>query len=455
MKILFIKPRPSQDTIGLQHVMLVEPLELEVMATLIKEKNDVKIIDLIIEKKDFNYFLISEKPDVLCFTGYITDIPAIKYYCDTAKKFSEDIITIVGGVHCEVCPEDFDHYSVDYRVIRNAVISFPVLISFINNKTCFPEGVLKRNDTINQAKLPDFNFDFPIADRSLTKRYRYKYFYIFHNKIALIKTAFGCPYKCSFCFCRRITDDIYIKRPIRDVIDELKGIKEKEIYIVDDDFLCEKKRVLEFIETVKKANIYKKYLIYSRADFIADNPDIVRQFKDIGLKTVIIGFESFNDDELKFYKKNTNSSINFKAMEILNRNKIDCFATIIINPLWDDNDFKNIQNTLKQIKIHYINLQPLTPLPETGLFVERKKLLISHDDYTKWDLAHVAIKPEKISIKRFYENIIKTYEVILFQPKYLLLYLFKYPPVSLFRMVLGVIKVRIQYMNKLKEFKNV
>ena len=31
MKLLLIRPRPEKETIGLQHVMIVEPLELAVL----------------------------------------------------------------------------------------------------------------------------------------------------------------------------------------------------------------------------------------------------------------------------------------------------------------------------------------------------------------------------------------------------------------------------------------
>jgi len=34
MKILMVRPRPTSRTIGLQHLMIVEPLELEVLASL-------------------------------------------------------------------------------------------------------------------------------------------------------------------------------------------------------------------------------------------------------------------------------------------------------------------------------------------------------------------------------------------------------------------------------------
>lgn len=51
MKVLFVRPKPSPETIGLQHLMIVEPLELEILATLIKDKNEVKIVDMILEKE--------------------------------------------------------------------------------------------------------------------------------------------------------------------------------------------------------------------------------------------------------------------------------------------------------------------------------------------------------------------------------------------------------------------
>jgi hypothetical protein len=43
MRILFVRPEPSPDTIGLQHLMVVEPLELEIMATLVQGKHQVLI----------------------------------------------------------------------------------------------------------------------------------------------------------------------------------------------------------------------------------------------------------------------------------------------------------------------------------------------------------------------------------------------------------------------------
>ena len=70
---------------------------------------------------------------------------------------------------------------------------------------------------------------------------------MFHNPCALLKTSFGCPYNCSFCFCKEITEGKYFSREIDDVIKELSLIEEEEIYIVDDDFLYDKNRLNKFI----------------------------------------------------------------------------------------------------------------------------------------------------------------------------------------------------------------
>ena len=279
MRILFIRPDIPEETIGLQHVMLVEPLELEILATLIEKEHQVEIIDLILEKQPLSFFVGKYKPDVVCLTGYITHSNSIKKLCKEIKETNPEIITIVGGVHIEKVPECVDSESVDYRVVRNAVDVFPKLIHYLEKGNSFPEGVLRKHEQLDESKLPGYKFDVPVPNRTLTGKYRKHYFYVFHNKVALLKTSFGCPFPCNFCFCRKITGENYVERDLEAVITELKSIKEKEVYIIDDNFLVSEKRVREFLRLLEIHNIRKKYLIYGRADFIAQHPDIIRNFK--------------------------------------------------------------------------------------------------------------------------------------------------------------------------------
>jgi radical SAM superfamily enzyme YgiQ (UPF0313 family) len=450
MKVMFIRPKPSPDTIGLQHLMIVEPLELEILATLIKAEHEVRIVDMILEKRNLDYFINDFKPDAICITGYITHIPVIIQYCSAAKKNSKNIITITGGVHVEKFPEDINHESIDYRVIRNATRSFPQLFDFLTGKAQFPSGILKTNELLNEAKLPEYEFYSPEPDRTLTEKYRNNYFYVFHNKVALIKTSFGCPYQCKFCFCRIITGNNYYARPLNEVIDELSAIRENEIYIVDDDFLVSVSRTKEFIRLLKERGINKRYLIYGRADFIAANPELIREFKEVGLRTVIVGLESFEDYELNDFNKQSSSNINKLAMAVLNKCKVDCYAAVIISPSWDLSDFKKAGDIMIELGIKFVNLQPLTPLKGTNLIVNENDLVISRSDYAKWDLAHVTIRPEKMSLEDYYKNILKLYIRIVLNPRNLISHL-KYPLGMQIRMAMGMNKVKKQYKIKMME----
>lgn len=470
MKILMFRPKPSPETIGLQHLMIVEPLELEILAALKRDEDVAVIVDLILEKRSFESFIEEHNPDVVCLTGYITNVSTIITYCESAKFIDDNITTIVGGVHCEVCPEDFEHPAVDFRVVRNAAVNFTALLDHIDKKStlpprvfeptdsleksALPPGVFGPTDSLEKKTLPPFDFKVPFPDRASVARYRHEYFYIFHKHVALIKTSFGCPYQCSFCFCRVITSGKYIQRPLADVIQELEQIKESEIYIVDDDFLVDRKWLQRFIAELKARNIHKHFLVYGRADFIAANPDIMHELAEIGLRTVIVGFESFSDKELDNYNKHTSVAIYKETMAVLQREKMDVFATIIIPPDWDKSDFKQMVTVIKSLKIHFVNLQPLTPLPKTGVSFPADQIIIDKLNYPHWDLAHVSVQPTKLSVAAYYKEILKAYNAILYSPDVLWKYLTTYSPVMLFKMLVGGYRVSKQYNQKIKDAEN-
>jgi len=450
VKVLLARPRPDPETIGLQHVMLVEPLELEVLARLCHSRAEPVVYDMVLERQSFAEVLAAEKPDVVALTGYITNVPAMIAGCHEAKKQNQQIVTVVGGVHCEVCPEDLDDSAVDFRVVRNANNVFPALLDHVQGRGPLPAGVLRPGESIATDELPPFEFRWVLPDRSTTQRYRRHYFYIFHDRVALIKTAFGCPFKCNFCFCREITGHRYHERPLEEVLDELAAIEEREIYIVDDDFLASEKRVRSFVEGVKERGIDKHYLLYGRADFVARNRDTMAEFKAVGLRTVIVGFESFLEGELEQYDKRVDLATNEAAMHVLNELGIDCYATLILHPDWGKEEFRKTCQRMRALKIKNVNLQPLTPLPKTGQQVDDKDLVLARRDFAKWDLAHVTLRPTKLQVSEYYRQLIRLYMKTLYRLRYLFGY-FKYPLKMIWKMIVGTRRVRKQYLKKMAE----
>ena len=450
MKILFIRPRPDPETIGLQHIMVCEPLELEYLCAAVADhSHETVIIDMILEKKPIEHFIKIHQPDVVAITAYITHVHTVKEYCRTVKTICPKCTTIAGGVHAEVVPLDFEDDSIDFVVRANGIQTFVLIIKELEQNT-FIAQIKKILTDSPQANVKETSFNYPLPDRSKVEKYRSRYYYLFHNPCSLIKTSFGCPFDCVFCFCREITNGKYFLRTMDSVIDELKTIPEKDIYIVDDNFLVSRSRVLDFCKQLQDEKLDKKFLIYGRADFIAENEDVIKEFKNMGLRAVIVGLESHINSDLENYNKNNDVLTNEKAVEILRRHGVDCYATLILSLDWDKSDFINLYRWLKKLKVTFINLQPFTPLPGTGMYKKYDdRLTVPRTDYAKWDLAHLVLKPARMSTAGYYWQILKLYYRVSMSPGHLIKLLFKYSLHENIKMLKGSTRVSLQYLNKI------
>lgn len=450
MRVLLVRPRPDRETIGLQNVMICEPLELEYIGACIKaEGHEVTIVDMILEKRPLSFFIKNYKPDLVGITSYIAHVNVVKRYAAEIKQVSSKCRIAVGGVHAEVVPEDFIDSYIDYIICANGLRTFSNILKSLETgeDPLNIDGVFGKN---KPKCVKETTFDYPHPDRGLVDKYRKRYYYMFHNPCALIKTSYGCPYKCSFCFCREITDGKYFCRELNDIIEEIKCIPEREIYIVDDDFLVDRSRLLDFCRLLKENHLHKRFLIYGRADFIAANEDIIKEFASAGLRAVIVGLESSSEEELKKYNKKSSVEINEAAIDILKKYEVECYGTLILGVDWDEGDFKRLYKWIRKIDIKFINLQPFTPIPGTALFDEYKdKLIVPREEYEKWDLAHLTVQPSKISIRRYYWNIIKLYYRITMNPRNVAKMIKAYGLKENIKLSVGASKITLQYLSKM------
>ena len=449
LRILLLRPRPPKETIGLQHVMICEPLELEyLVGNIDKAKASVKIIDMILEKKPIEFFINKYRPHIVGMTAYITHVGAVKEMARKIKRLSNQTITVVGGVHAEVVPEDFRSKYIDYIICSNPVETFNKIIDRVR------AGVDTKEIDGTYAKgkkhIRTSSYNILPPDRSSVKRYRKKYYYMFHNPCALIKTSLGCPYTCSFCFCKEITGGKYFARKIDEVMEELESIKEREIYIVDDDFLFNEDRLNLFCDELEKRNIHKRFLVYGRADFIASHEKVIGRLSRHGLSAVIVGVESVREKDLKDFNKRSSLENNEKAIRILQKYGIELYATMILQPDFTKEDFRQIEDYIIGLNVSFVNLQPLTPLPGTEIYDDYKdKILVSRKDYAMWDLAHIVLEPELMSIRQYYYQIIKTYARIVLRPDNIIKMLKKYGIKEVAKMWCGSQFVSLQYIGKI------
>ncbi|MFZ5969889.1 MAG: B12-binding domain-containing radical SAM protein [Bacillota bacterium] len=445
MKVLLIRPKPDRETIGLQHVMICEPLELEyICANIDREDVSVEIVDMILEKRPLAYFIEKYQPDVVGMSGYITHVNIMKDYARRIKAVCPDCKIIVGGVHAEVVPQDFIDENIDFIIEANGLKTFNRILENPHNADI--EGTY----SAGKKNLKEASFDYTFPDRGKVKKYRHRYYYMFHNPCALIKTSFGCPYSCSFCFCKEVTAGKYFVRTIDSVIEELKGIPEEEIYIVDDDFLFSRERIEEFCRKLRENNIRKKFLVYGRADFICRNEDIIQLFQEHGLRAVIVGLESCKKENLDKYNKKTSIEENEAAVRILQKYDVEIYGTLILDMDFSKKDFRDLYEWLSKLDLVFVNLQPFTPLKGTGIYEQHQKdFIVATEAYEKWDLAHLVLKPTQLSVRQYYFEILKLYYKITMKPKNVIKLIRKYGLKEVFKLSIGSSMVSCQYIQKM------
>lgn len=470
MNVLLFRPRPDKETIGLQNVMICEPLELEYISANIEALGHTcTIVDMIIEKKNVAYFVKLYNPDVVGITGYISHVNIMKRYAKEAKEVNENITTIIGGVHAEVNPEDFVSPYVDYIIRANGIRTFIDILNKLEksekknldseNAENKSSEIVVNDDEIECIYVPgkkppkkDTTFNYLYPDRNKVDKYRSKYYYMFHRNCTLIKTSFGCPYNCKFCFCRQIMDDQYFARDLEDIVNELEQIPETEIYIVDDDFLVGRERILKFCDLLEQRGIEKKYLIYGRADYVASNEDVIKRFKEVGLRAVIVGLESCDSRQLDDYNKRTNVAINEKAVGILKKYDVECYGTFILGLDWTKEDFNALYKWIKKLGLVFVNLQPLTPLRGTDIYEKYKpRFIVREDEYEKWDLAHLVVRPDNISVRKYYWYTMVLYYKITANPVSGWYMVKKYGLHDTLKLSIGAVAVNNQYWKKLIE----
>lgn len=444
MKVLLLRPKPDPRTIGLQHVMVVEPLELLYVGAALLPSHEVVVYDMILEGESLEAIAIKEKPDLVGITGYIAHVGVMMDYAKRLKAIlGPELQIVVGGVHAEVVPEDFLQGAFDHILAANGLS----VIQDIARGLILPPPpgsppIIHRGTKV--FKEP------PLPARHLVDRYQKHYYYMFHRPCALVKTSYGCPYRCAFCFCKAITEGQYVQRSIEAVVDEIQDLPAKEIYLVDDDFLFDVPRLERFIALNRERQLDKRYLVYGRADFIADHPNLIAALKDIGLRAVIVGLESTQDQELDKYHKGSHVKTSRTALHVLRQLDIDCYGTFIIGLDWTKADFKALGAFIHQESLQFVNLQPLTPMPGTQVFDQYKDdLVVPRTDFHSFDMAHAVLRPKYLSLRQFYWQIVKRYYLTTLRPKHVVRALYKYPLRENLSLLIGANRVMAQYLMRI------
>lgn len=423
MRVLLVKPE-FRNVFTKLSLITTEPLELEYMSAICKNHGvESRICDLTIRGKSLRYMLKKFQPDMVAITANFVHIYAVRKYVALIKQYNPNIITVVGGPHAEVMPEDFQFDGIDVITHSGGFQAFETLITRMHARTAESansndkgfsksdinyedvKGICYKKDDEwikNEREFFDIT-TLPFPDRTHFYANRKKYKYVTMKSCAIIKTAYSCPHNCNYCFSTLLNGGKYVCREPEDVVAELAQLDSENVWIVDDTFYVDTKKLERFIELVKREHIKKKFSLYFRADFIASHPKYMKQLAEIGVTMCAVGLEVIDDEILEKYNKKSSVNIILRALEVLKEAGIICIGLLMIDIDADKSYFKKLYQFIKKHELYLSTISILTPMPGTGQFEKYKERIVT-DDYRKWDFVHLTIEPTKMSKMTFYRE---------------------------------------------------
>jgi len=247
----------------------------------------------------------------------------------------------------------------------------------------------------------------PMPARDLSSRYAASYFFLFDQPHACIATSRGCPFRCNFCSVWKFYNKRCRYMSAERVVDELLQVEPGAVSFVDDNFLSNVPRAWRILELVRERGIRKEYGIQARTDTISKHPDLLRAWREVGLETVLIGFEGASQEKLDAVCKGATVEQNERAMDLLNQLGVHMWGAFIVDPQFTRDDFRQLKRYREERGIIYPQFTILTPLPGTDLYAERYHELVTHD-YRLFDALH-AVLPTRLGREDFYKEFAALY----------------------------------------------
>ena len=266
-------------------------------------------------------------------------------------------VVIAGGAHATHAPQDC--LDAGFNVAIKGEGEIPLLY-FMNNPHV--RGILEGEDftNINSQLFPDRDL-LPIRD--------YKYT-LDGELCTVLMSSRGCPFHCSFC--ARVTKHYRCQHAFR-TVSEMLHLREhygyKALMFFDDVFTLDKERLQDIARLLDTSGENGKFKIrcFSRTNLLS--PETVWLLQKIGVVEVGLGVESGSNTILSQNLKGTTTSLNTRAVKLLQLHGIRAKAFLIVGlPGETEETVRETEQWIKEAQPDDIDVSVLQPYPGSSLF---------------------------------------------------------------------------------------
>lgn len=423
MNILLINPPNCGRSIpeerygitSIKQIFRGEPLALETLAGNLPG-HEVRIVDLKARPDGLDEALRRFTPDLIGFTAVTCEANWVR--SQAPRLQAECGATLVaGGIHASNDPEFFNAPGIDYVVLGLGKQSLRELVEAIETSadtTSIP-GVARTNpgrplrwrpraySRVDLVEERPPRYDLVAGERD---RYTLAALGV---PLGFVSSAFGCPYDCSFCCIAGLTDGRYLSASIATVIRDIQLLADVPVIrLVDANTFGHPEHARALCRAIVGAGIDKTFLADVRADTVVRHPELLREWREAGLRSVVIGFEEPSDQGLDALNKSASAAANLEAIAILHELGINIVGDFIVSPDYVEADFARLAAYVAEQRIGLPIYTVLTPLPGTALHRQLRSRIVNHDlDY--YTLAN-AVLPTRLDEGEFYRQFAALYQ---------------------------------------------
>jgi radical SAM superfamily enzyme YgiQ (UPF0313 family) len=318
------------------------PLAMGVLSRWTPDGIDLRFIDENIEKIPANL-----QSDVVAMS--VTSLTAKRAYQLADELRSRGIAVVFGGIHPSLLPnEAIAHADV---VVKGAgEHAWPMVLKDLES------GNAKREYYGN----PGDPLEGMTPDRTIFKGKRY-------GPLEPIQFGRGCPNSCDFCSVHAVYGTSIVHRPVEEVLEEIASLRHRILFFVDDNLFSYGSAFLDLLEKMVRMRV--KWIGQASIN-IAKNPQILKLLKASGCMTLLIGFESVENESLIRMNKAVNTHTDYRtAVREIQKHGIMISGSFVFGYDTDvaDSVAKAYRFCEDNSFVHaYFN--PLVPMPSTTLY---------------------------------------------------------------------------------------